>query len=81
MADKIRIMTVAKVWERQEAAFVEVVFLESARFYKLARENPGFREALALLQQASADGMAVEVELTEPHGDIIQDVRRAQPKT
>ena len=70
-----REMTVARVREPSGADHVEVVFLESARFYKLFRTHPHYETLLERLQDASAKGRGVRVRLTSPHGDIIEDVQ------
>lgn len=70
-----REMTAARVREPSDANHVEVVFLESARFYKLYRTNPHYKILLERLQDAIAKGRGVQVRLTSPHGDIIEDVQ------
>jgi predicted TIM-barrel fold metal-dependent hydrolase len=61
---------------RQEAGTenMEVVFLESARFYKLRRENPKFEAILRELREAVAKKRRVRVLLDAPNGDVIEDV-------
>ena len=70
-----RKMTVARVREPSGANHVEVVFLESARFYRLFRTNPHYAILLKRLQDAIAKGRGARVRLTSPHGDIIEDVQ------
>lgn len=70
-----RVMTAARVREPSSTDYVEVVFLESARFYKLFRTNPRYKILLERLQDAIAKGRGVQVRLTSPHGDIIEDVQ------
>lgn len=67
-----RQMTVVHIREQPDADYVEIVFMESARFYKLYRNNPHFGQALERLRAALAAGDGVDVGLTEPHGDVIQ---------
>ncbi|MHC4756224.1 MAG: hypothetical protein ACYTBP_13900 [Planctomycetota bacterium] len=71
-----REMTVAHIRERTGRDHVEVVFLESTRFYRLNRENPNFQQTLRLLREAMAKGDVVDVGLTSPHSEIIQEVRK-----
>ena len=68
-------MTVAHVREPAGAKFVEVVFLESARFYKLFQENKNFQRILHELRQAAEQHDKVRVFLNVSEGDVIQDVR------
>jgi hypothetical protein len=70
-------MTVAHIREPKGADDVDVVFLESARFYKLPRAHPRFNRILSQLRYAMARGRLVQVRLTSPHGDIIEDVELA----
>ena len=71
-----REMTVARVREQDKADHVEVVFLESARFYKLFRTNPQYDALLERLRDALATGRGVRVRLSFPNGDIIEDVQK-----
>jgi len=70
----VRELTVAAVREPPGVDFVEVAFLESARFYRLPRQHPRFAEALALLRAAQAEGRRLRVAFTAPHGDVIDGV-------
>lgn len=70
-------MTVAKVLSRtSDTNFVTVVFLESARFYKLRKKNKQFRQHLTLLQKAEKDQQPVWITLTQPDGDEIEKAER-----
>ena len=75
---RARVMTVAQV---REAAGrdTEVMFNESARFYTLRRDMPGYDGALRLLRTSHATGRPVQVFLTAPHGDVIESVRDMTP--
>lgn len=68
-------MTVAHVREPAGAEFVEVVFLESARFYKLFKENKNFQRILHELRQAAEQHGKVRVFLNASEGDVIEDVQ------
>jgi hypothetical protein len=70
-----REMTVANIREQSATDHIDIVFLESARFYKLYRQNPNFEQILRLLQEAMAKGSVIDVRLESPHSDIIQGVR------
>ena len=72
--DDYRKMTVANIREHAEADHVDIVFLESARFYKLYRSNPGFEHALGLLKKAVTNGNTIKVGLASPNGDVVNDV-------
>jgi hypothetical protein len=67
-------MTVAHVREPKESDHVEVMFLESARIFKLPRKNSKFNEILLLLREAATDARAVKVRFASPVSDVIEDV-------
>lgn len=73
---RLRVMTVARL---REAAGrdAEVMFNESARFYRLPRHLPGHDGFMRLLRAAHASGRPVQVTLSTPHGDAIQSVQDA----
>jgi hypothetical protein len=48
-----------------------VTFFQSARFYKLLRNNKHCAKSLPLLQQSKKSNKPVQVYLTVPFGDII----------
>ena len=56
---------------------VEVLFLESARFYHVRRSNPRFEKVLVLLREAIPPGRPLRVRFASPGGDVIEDVRPA----
>lgn len=71
-----RRMTVVHV--RDKGAGVEVMFVESARIYRLARGNPVYAQVLAALHASAASGRPASVRFDEPDGEIIEwagDVR------
>jgi hypothetical protein len=68
-------MTVAHIREPKGGEFVEIVFLESARFYRLLRQHPRYGSLLTLLRTALKQGRPVEVRLTSLDSDIIEDVQ------
>jgi hypothetical protein len=70
-----REMTVALVRDHSDAGAVEVAFSESARFYKLSRQNPKFENILRQLREAKDKKRAVRVLLDLPEGDVIEDVQ------
>jgi hypothetical protein len=70
------VMTVARVFEPADDG-VEVVFLESAMFYRLPKENPEFGSMLALLKNAHAEGYRVEVKLGSLHSNVIEGVKKS----
>jgi hypothetical protein len=69
-----RRLTVAQIRSRGNTDYVEVLFLESARIYKLLKDQPNFDELLNRLQAAERDGRPVRVAPASPHGDVIDDV-------
>lgn len=68
-----RDMTVAQIRERTDG--VVVVFLESARFYKLPRTNPSFERIFDTLKDAVERQRVLKISLASPEGDVIEDVR------
>jgi hypothetical protein len=68
-----RKMTVARIRERNAAPYSQVVFLESARFYGLSRNNPRYDEILKNLRHAMAKKRALEVQFAAPESDIIEN--------
>jgi hypothetical protein len=64
-------MTVANIREEPWADSVEVMFLESTRFYQLLRTNPNFHAILAQLRHAIPQQQPLQITLTRPDGDII----------
>lgn len=73
-APAFREMTAAHVREIPGAEFTEVMFLESARIYKLSKKNPTYEEILKRLREAIAKKRAVRVLLDQPHGGIIEGI-------
>jgi hypothetical protein len=72
-------MTVANVRD-DETGDVEVLFLESARFYRLPRAHPRFDELLALVQSARDEQRPVRVGVSSYDADRIEDVGAARAR-
>lgn len=70
-------MTAVQIREPDGADHAEVIFLESARFYRLPKENPAFESMLAVLWDAMTKGLAVEVRLASLTSDTIEDIKSA----
>ena len=67
-------MTVAHIREPNDAAYVEVVFLESTRFYRLRKDSPGYDGIQKRLSDALTNGHTVNVRFASPDSDLIADV-------
>jgi hypothetical protein len=67
-------MTPVRVME--DDGGVAVVFLESARFYKIAADDPEFDSLLATLREAVEKNESVDVHTESIDSDIIKNVRR-----
>jgi hypothetical protein len=67
-----RSMTVAHV--RADADHDEVMFVESARVYRLMRDNPVYDETLRTVRAAAGTGRPVRVRFDKPNGEIIESV-------
>jgi hypothetical protein len=52
----------------------EVMFVESARIYRLLRDNPVYEETLCKLRAVSGSGRRVRVRFDKPNGEIIERV-------
>ncbi len=70
-----RRMTIANIRELESADYVELVFLESARFYRLPRDSKDFAKSLNLLQEALTENRSLTVVLAAPNGDVIARVQ------
>jgi hypothetical protein len=70
-----RTMTVAHIREPEGREYCEVVFLESARFYRLPKANPAFGEIIGRLRNAMSMGRPVKVVLAAVSSDLIEDVQ------
>ena len=68
-----RELTVASVRGSEEEDHVEVLFLESARIYRLERARPDFEELLDRLRE----GSRVRVSFAAPDADEIDEVQPA----
>lgn len=66
-------MTVANTRDTGEEGCCEIMFLESARFYTLDRNNRNFKKLQTLFQDARVKGSRVEVELESVDSSIILD--------
>ena len=72
-----RSMTAVRILEHDEADYTEVVFLESAQFYRLPKQNPAFDLMITMLREAMAKGLAVEVRLASMASNIIEEIKAA----
>jgi hypothetical protein len=70
-------MTVARLRQARGADGVDVTFVESARFYRLASDARDFDRLLGLLERARDAGRRVRVTFTAPGSDVIDDVEDA----
>jgi hypothetical protein len=70
-----REMRVAHIREQKGTKYLEVVFLESARFYKLFKENPEYKEILEHLREALGKKRVLKVRCTSAESEIIEEVQ------
>ena len=73
---RVRDMTVAQLRDF-EPDHVVVAFFESARFFRLRRDEPGFAEAIELLSRSLSASHRVRVTFAEPESDQIVGVAAA----
>ncbi|MBI4998301.1 MAG: hypothetical protein HZC22_15695 [Rhodocyclales bacterium] len=57
---------------RQYEGDAEVMFVESARIYRLPRRNPAYASVLDVLHAAVASGRPVMVRFDAPNGEQIE---------
>jgi hypothetical protein len=69
-----RPMTVANIRDRAGVEYVEVVFLESTRFFRLPRKNPTFDDSYKLLREAMGKRHVLRVGLASPESDLIEEI-------
>ena len=67
-----RLMTVVHVRTHQD--HTEVMFVGSARIYRLQRDTQGYQETLRRLLRAADTGRPVRVRLIRPNSEIIECV-------
>jgi hypothetical protein len=68
-----RRMTAVHVRVRNDHA--EVMFVESARIYRLTRDNPAYDETLGVLRAAAASHRPLRVQFDTPNGEVIERAR------
>ncbi len=74
-----REMRVAHIREQKGARYLEVMFLESARIYKLFKENPAFSEILGHLRSALGKKRMLKVRCASAESDVIEEVQAHLP--
>lgn len=70
-----RELTVAHVRDRPDMDFVEVMFVESARIFRVSRSLARFDQLLSKLRQAEETGRVLKVTFTAPQGSEVGDVQ------
>ena len=71
-------MTAVRLIDSDGTDSVEVIFLESAQFYRLPRKNPEFDSLVAVLHDAIEKGAAVKVRTASIASDVIEDIGPAR---
>ncbi len=83
MAQKIKVpqpkfttaLTVANIFEQQpNEDFVQLVFLESARFYKVYPANKQYKNIMKMATYSLKNNCKVWVQTTQQNGDIIKNI-------
>lgn len=69
-------MTVANIREAEATDYIEVVFLESARFYRLPKDRENFAKSLRLLKKALEANTPLMVDLASPNSEVILNVQQ-----
>jgi len=69
-----RDMTVANIRRNDDADFVEIIFLESARFYRIMKKNSDCRDMLGKLERALSDSKPMRVGFESIDSDTIKAV-------
>ena len=70
-----RTMTVANIRREEGADFAVVLFLESARFYRLLKKNRDYRIILQKIENALSDTEPLTVGFESIESDIIEEVK------
>jgi len=70
-----RDMTVADIRRKDGADFIEVLFLESARFYRLLKENRAYSDILKKLEYALSEAELIKVGFESIESDVIEEVK------
>jgi hypothetical protein len=66
-------LTVAKVFDKNKNEdYTQIIFLESARFYKVFTNNINYKSILALSKKSEKGNVKIWVEFTEVNGDVIK---------
>jgi hypothetical protein len=73
-----RTMTVLKV--RDSSGGTEVIFMESARIYRLMADSPSYEATLAVLRAGVADSKKVRVRLEQANGEVIESAHPAKAR-
>jgi hypothetical protein len=71
-----RQMTVAHIREAKGIDYVEVVFLESSRFYRLLKENRAYDETLRMLRDSMAKRQVLKVRFASLESDVIEETEK-----
>ena len=69
-----RTLTVGHVREPDPAGNIEVIFLESARFHHLLKNNPRYGEILKALRMAEQERRPISIKTASIESNIIEDV-------
>lgn len=72
-------MKVARVYEKKPEGYHEVIFLESARYYKLLCSNESYQSYLSLLKEAEKKKTTLFIKFTKINGDTILIVKKENP--
>jgi hypothetical protein len=70
-----RTMTPAHIREPRETEYIEVAFLESARFYRLFKRNPMYHQIVKVLRDAITKKRAVRVRCMSFESDELAEVQ------
>ena len=68
-------LTVARVMDKPKEGYAEVIFFESARYYKLLHSNLHYATYLGMLKSALQNKSVLDVTFTKLNGDIIKSVK------
>jgi hypothetical protein len=69
-----REMTVANIQEPKSTNHADVVFLESARFYRLSKKHPQYQAILSTLRTAMNKHVKVTVRFASVDSDVIEGI-------
>ena len=74
-ANAFRTMTPVHIREPRNTDYVEIAFVQSARFYRLFKSNPMYHQIAKVLRDAITKKRAVQIRCTSFESDVLAEVQ------